>query len=1375
MEEQSVVGFCMSSSMFIKCCDMSLKCGNSVLIPYFALFITVRSIHLLLIGSQIDMRNLVPLERQCWPLAVPQPSTSSQRAASFAVSNVQNQVFVLHADGQIDALDLATGAYESAMAMLESDSPETQWTWLQCVDELEAIVCASTSGQLVALDIATCAVEEIGAMDDGICGFAWSSNQEMLAVLTGAGALLIMNAQWEVITETNVDAFLPAELCMVTAKASICWREDAAYLAVNLSTAPRSKPAAAAAIRTAMVFTGQLEFHALGRLEDGRAIRQLGNDLDWAPNHSLLASSETRKDQLYVVFFERNGLRHGEFAIPAEYSASQFRVTRVGWNIDSDILAVMLEEEEPTTGQERRSVLQLWVRSNYHWYLKQERRFHLEQRLLIQFAWDEEVADRLQLLTRNSSNANAAELQLQQEEFAWTVARSERQAVSPGDEAVSKSIAVTGVIDARTLLLTPLHQALVPPPFALHQLAFDFPINSVVFDAQTEDLSALLSNSDVVLVQGYLQPAESQKRTTVYSREEGMLGSLLWMHSSGESVSLVAKRSWNDELVFMTSTADGAASATATVSSPALDGVRTASAVLGGTQRDALISSVAIQCHDGSLHVVAPLASNAVTKMPTSYPVFSELVAVNDASLVIGVQQTAKLFVNDTLVTPACSSFRYCESSSILLYTTLGSHSQLRMLPLNALRERKVDVFEARMIERGAKLVAVVGDRANVIVQMPRGNLECVAPRLLVLARTIQHLEQLEYVAALEMCRKHRLDLNLLVDYNPQAFLQHFQQHLLQTFIAQKPERITSDRLCLFATNLHPVDVWTTKYQAQVAPFSDLKEAASTTTDKSLSGKVNVVCQSMMMAIEERIEVSKPALLLPFLTCAVKQDPPQYTSALTRIQQLLQHKNDQSDLALAKRAIKHLILLTQVDLLYDEALGMYDLELVRFIATYSQRDPKEYMPFLETLAGIEDDNLRKYSIDQHLNRHERALVHLSALLSTSADDQERLKFEAEAIELIEQGSLYDQALRLFPASLKEFQARILGLKAKYLEKQKRFEDAAYVYISISAWSEACDAFMAARNWQMGLSLACKAKKTSQEVQALAYQVAEELLSHTNGLVEVFAVARIYVEYCNDIDEAVALLVANKQWDESLRIAYLHKREDLIESDIECGVLQLYEDLVDELKAKEASYAKNWKRLNVIREQKRLFKLHGIDGSRWQQDGDRDDADSVYSGAPSAADSALSNASMRSVGSHNSAVSIGNFAMQSLTQATSSHFYATQTLGGMDGASKKGKKTGGRRERRNRMKEGSAEEEQYVAQQVEENQPNAALKSEIKALLKMLVFFGKLKAAETLQSLLAAFEQRIKLDLAALATTSGDGVAEISEAVVDWKLQSLPCL
>lgn len=1316
------------------------------------------------------MRNLVSLELHSWPLDVHQPS---QREALFTFSSSQNHVFVLHVDGQIDALDLATGAYESATAMLEMESPATRWTWLQYVDELEAIVCASSSGQLVSLDIATCQVEEIGAMDDGICGFAWSSNQEMLAVLTGAGALLIMNSQWEVITETNVDTFLPADLRMTASKASICWREDAAYLAVNLSTAFKSEPVAAA-IRTVMVFTGQLQFHALGRLEDSRAIRQLGNGLDWAPNHSLLASSETRKDQLYVVFFERNGLRHGEFAIPAEYRASQFRVMQLGWNIGSDILAVRLEEDQTCEDSPRRSILQLWVRNNYHWYLKQERCFHLDKRLLMQFAWDEEVADRLQLLT-GSSNASgvAAEFCLQQEEFTWAVARSERQDVYSGDRSVSKSIAVTGVIDGRTLLLTPLHQALVPPPFALHQTAFDFPINSVVFDAQKEAFSALLSNGEVIVVEGYLQSPDSQQRTTIHSRGDertGLLTSLLWMHTSGESVSLVAKRSWNDELVVI-NTADGK-SATVTRSSPALNGVRTASVVINSQQDATAAESVAIQCHNGSLRVLTPLTSSVVSKTPATYPVFSEFVAVDSANLVIGLQQTSKLFVNDTLATPACSSFRYCASSDILLYTTLGSHSQLRMLPLSALRELKVDVFEARMIERGARLVAVVGDRANVIVQMPRGNLECVAPRLLVLARTIQQLEQLEYVAALEMCRKHRLDLNLLVDYNPQAFLQHFQHHFVQAFVAQKPERIISDGLCLFITNLHPVDVWTTKYQSQVSPFTDIK---ASTADASLSDKVNVVCQSMMTVIQDQVEASKAALLLPFLTCAVKQDPPQYTSALLRIQKLLQTKTDQLELALAKRAIKHLILLTQVDLLYDEALGMYDLDLVRFIATYSQRDPKEYMPFLEKLAGIDEENLRKYSIDQHLNRHEQALVHLSALLSTSADEQQRLKYEAQAIELIEQGSLYDQALRLFPASnpsLKQFQSRVLGLKAKYLEKQKRFEDAAYVYISISAWSEACDAFLAARNWQMCLSLAYKAKKSSQEVQVLAYQVTEEILSHKNGLDEVFAVARIYVDYCNDIDEAVALLVANKQWDESLRIAYLHKREDLIESDIECGVLQLYEDLVDELKAKEASYAKNWKRLNVIREQKRLFKLHGIDGSRWQQDGDRDDGDSVYSGAPSAADSALSNASMRSVGSHNSALSIGNFAMQSLTQATSSHFYATHTLGGMDGASKKGKKTGGRRERRNRMKEGSAEEEQYVAQQVDENLPNAALKSEIKALLKMLILFGKRKAAETLQSLLTAFEQRIKLDKSVAATIRD--AAETNEAV-DWKLQSLPCL
>jgi elongator complex protein 1 len=61
--------------------------------------------------------------------------------------------------------------------------------------------------------------------------------------------------------------------------------------------------------------------------------------------------------------------------------------------------------------------------------------------------------------------------------------------------------------------------------------------------------------------------------------------------------------------------------------------------------------------------------------------------------------------------------------------------------------------------------------------------------------------------------------------------------------------------------------------------------------------------------------------------------------------------------------------------LYNVALGMYDFDLVMMVAQQSQKDPKEYLPFLQQLQGM-PKFVQRYTIDEFLGRHEKALENL---------------------------------------------------------------------------------------------------------------------------------------------------------------------------------------------------------------------------------------------------------------------------------------------------------------------------------------------------------------------------------------------------------------
>ncbi len=95
--------------------------------------------------------------------------------------------------------------------------------------------------------------------------------------------------------------------------------------------------------------------------------------------------------------------------------------------------------------------------------------------------------------------------------------------------------------------------------------------------------------------------------------------------------------------------------------------------------------------------------------------------------------------------------------------------------------------------------------------------------------------------------------------------------------------------------------------------------------------------------------------------------------------------------------------LINVETLYDVALGIYDLPLVLLIAQNSQKDPREYLPFLNSLKKMEL-NLRKFTIDDHLKKYGKALL----WLKETGDEN----FE-KCVEYTKKHSLYKDAMSYY--------------------------------------------------------------------------------------------------------------------------------------------------------------------------------------------------------------------------------------------------------------------------------------------------------------------------------------------------------------------------
>jgi elongator complex protein 1 len=76
-----------------------------------------------------------------------------------------------------------------------------------------------------------------------------------------------------------------------------------------------------------------------------------------------------------------------------------------------------------------------------------------------------------------------------------------------------------------------------------------------------------------------------------------------------------------------------------------------------------------------------------------------------------------------------------------------------------------------RSIERGSRLVSVMPSIFAVVLQAPRGNIETIFPRALVLAGIRTFIDQKKYRSAFMACRSQMVDLNILHDYAPAQFL----------------------------------------------------------------------------------------------------------------------------------------------------------------------------------------------------------------------------------------------------------------------------------------------------------------------------------------------------------------------------------------------------------------------------------------------------------------------------------------------------------------------------------------------------------------------------------------------------------------------------
>ncbi|KAF8845970.1 pol II transcription elongation factor [Paxillus ammoniavirescens] len=1113
------------------------------------------------------------------------------RDAVFAATESEGEILVWRTPGTV-----SPGGGPSFVFCGSFITPSPRIVNLRVLSESSQLALVTLAGDIVVWGLDELGntvgdAEVQGTVESGIAAAAWSPDDSLLTLVTETN-VIIMTSAFDVLSEVpietgefgedapinvgwgsketqfhgsigrahlSVDKEKPkdeGETFDDDGRPRVTWRGDGAYFAVS---ARSSRPSSQRVIR---VYSHE------GRLQaTSESILGLESSAAWRPNGGLIASTQnevrlgpqdTRKSGKHdVVFFERNGLRHGEFSLrrPPEVDGSQYKIKDLVWSPDSAVLAVWIEQVDE-------DIVQLWTTGNYHWYLKQE----LQAPGAAHFTsvvWHPEASLRLVMTTPS---------QLITRMFTWETC------------AGANATGTVGVIDGDQVLLTPFRTQNVPPPMSSYQLkttpsttaaeSLDPSSSSILSPRRQTPVHISLSPSGDLLAiiwqRGHVAVWSLNTRIGP-GKGKVMDPLLIWTTNLG-----VGDQLWRQVTISNLDEGEKSVVRVTVLGSGGGDtdqtNIHEIRFAAGSEQKPESEESWVVRMPEANGRLVSgydylppfwQASDGKIFEVNYTQDILSPICSfpehcfwaacsvVQDSRLLVGLAYSGKLLCvlpgsQSALLSGNANSFAM--ASGFVVFSTTAHEAQfapvvMLVQHLKSLTETEEfalplenstspaqlssDAWEKRRVERGSRIVTVVPSTMSLVLQMPRGNLETINPRPLVMEVVKSDLDSGRWQKAFLSCRKHRIDLSIIVQHNQDAFMAG-----VSAFIDQIQD---VDYINLFLTNVGR---------------SQLPQKAITDA-----------CGAVRRELETK-DLSK--YVNSILTAYVVKSPPDHEAGLAM---LLRLRDSQPDLV--EDAVKYIIFLVDADKLFNTALGMYDFSLVLMVAQHAQKDPREYLPFLRELRAF-PQFYQRFKIDDHLRRHVKALLNLHR----AGPD-----YFQEALEYLERYQLYEEGLDIWEDN--EQRQAVLNAYGSWLFDRRDYTQAALVFVEASDFRKAMVAHERALEWQELFELSTKTTIPEEEVKEIAHRITEELLSKKRYP----EAARVLVDYAGDVRQAVIALVQGNEFSEARRIVSLHSKPELLEDVILPGAFESRSQLADDLTEMREQLHKQVSRLKELRVKK----------------------------------------------------------------------------------------------------------------------------------------------------------------------------------------------
>uniref|UniRef100_A0A1I7VRA1 Elongator complex protein 1 n=1 Tax=Loa loa TaxID=7209 RepID=A0A1I7VRA1_LOALO len=719
--------------------------------------------------------------------------------------------------------------------------------------------------------------------------------------------------------------------------------------------------------------------------------------LAYRPTGNLIATSRCDGDKREIIFYERNGQKRSKF----EYRHQGTAIDWMGWNTDGNIFCVRSKD---LTGIVQE--VNFWCVSNYDWMLKY--RILVSSGFLLT-CWHESNPNQFCYITQNG-RATFIDF-----DFIYNFC----------DDFV---LSIAGC----NVRVTDLKAAPIPPPMCHYELTFP---NTVCEVAQYNGSAAfLLADHSLLAYKLRERKFEEYAAYDTTDLPKDCICYNICLNDSNRLSAIIASSRYSLYSLSLKNTN------------------RKKSKCLYSTEKPFVWHShftdgFVLQGIDGQWFSIKE--DQDQNYRPETGKLFGTGSALHycryslNKDSIFGISKTNDLIMNGRSILKYVGS--YTVDENYLLTVTFVSHSSSSKLQITELKDisttREISCKTSRAVERGAMLIGHEANGTRVWLQMPRGNLETIHLRELLLNKLKELLNDLHFKDAAIIMKKHRIDMNLFYDHNPEFFMKN---------IGQFVEDIGSAELLnLFVASLNNNNVTMGIYS------ENYSNSNHTRLDKGAVKSDETKVQNVCTAIREYILSLDDILITDFYTTVIstylKEQPPQVSKALSALRkQSLKLPNGTE---LEKKWIAYVSLLAPNENLFNVALSTYDLSLALAVAENSQMDPKEYLPLLANFQAQAPPAYQKSEIDIHLGMFQRAIWNLSEL------DNHWNK----AVEIIQGKNLYTEALAVYRG--KKNYPKACELCASHLMNKRCFEEAALLFKRANNTAMALQCYQSAENWK----------------------------------------------------------------------------------------------------------------------------------------------------------------------------------------------------------------------------------------------------------------------------------------------------------------------